>query len=297
MRFAFDVATPRSLPELLTLLEAGDDTRLLAGGTALTIMISRGLVSPERVIDIQHVDGLGDIEHGDGETTFGSLVPLRSIELDSGTAASLPVLVDALRHVANVRVRNAATIGGNICEADYASDPPAVLMALGASVRLASPGGERIVALDDGFFQGFYETIVEPDEVLTAVVVPHPPAGARATYIRYVSRSAEDRPCVGVAAVVRSDPDTGMVRQLRVIVGGVAETPQRFPDLESRAVGARLEPAIASEIAAGYAEQIDPIDDIRGSAWYRRRMIDVFVRRALAAIGGEPSANGLGERA
>jgi carbon-monoxide dehydrogenase medium subunit len=162
-------------------------------------------------------------------------------------------------------VRNQATVGGVLADADYASDPPAILSALDARAVVQSAQGEREIAVEE-LITGYYETALEPDELITEVVVP---ASNRAVYRKFRSRSHEDRPCVSVAAAQRGD-----VR--RVVVGAVAGTPQHFPELS--ALG---DPA---EVGRAYAEAIEPISDVRGSAEYRRRVIAVEIRRALEEL-------------
>jgi carbon-monoxide dehydrogenase medium subunit len=176
--------------------------------------------------------------------------------------------------VASPRVRNQATVGGVLADADYASDPPAVLAALGARAVLRSPRGERAVAIDE-LILGYYETCIAPDELLVEVLVP--PAPERAVYRKFRSRSSEDRPCVAVAAT----RDDGRVR---VVVGAVAEVPQHFPDVCALADGQELGPALREEIARRYGERVEPMSDARGSADYRRRVTAVEVRRALEEI-------------
>ena len=180
------------------------------------------------------------------------------------------MLARAFGLVASPRVRNVATVGGVLADADYASDPPAMLAALGARVLLRSPSGEREVPVGE-LILGYYETCIRPDELLVEVRVP--PEPERATYRKFRSRSSEDRPCAAVAAV---NGDDG----LRVVVGAVAETPQDFPELCEGA---------PEEVAAGYAERIEPLSDSRGSAAYRRRVIAAEVRRAVEEVGWTPA--------
>jgi carbon-monoxide dehydrogenase medium subunit len=189
---------------------------------------------------------------------------------------AVPVLADTFGKVANVRVRHAATVGGVLAEADYASDPPAVLLALDAQVDVQGPGGQRTIPVAQ-FFTGFYETSLEPGEIVTRVRVPVPEPGTRAVYEKYVTRSSEDRPCLGVIAAVGPGGD------LRVAVGAVAETPQRFPEIEAMARGRaeKLDEQTIRAIADAYAERIEPLSDMRGSAWYRTEMVRVWVRRAI----------------
>jgi carbon-monoxide dehydrogenase medium subunit len=177
-------------------------------------------------------------------------------------------------------VRNVATVGGVVAEADYASDPPALFLALDAEIEAQGPTGKRTIPASE-FFLSFYTTALEQNEIVTAVRVPVPQPGTRAVYEKFVTRSSEDRPCVGVAASIRLSADSGITEDVRVAVGAASETPQRFTDLEETAVGREMTEDLARSIAEGYAERIDTLDDMRGSAWYRTEMVKVWVRRAL----------------
>jgi carbon-monoxide dehydrogenase medium subunit len=191
-----------------------------------------------------------------------------------------PALAGCLRLVANERVRNQATIGGVLADADYASDPPALLSALAAEAVLAGPDGRRAVPVRD-LIVDHYTTVIEPDELLVEVRVPPQPAVA--AYRKFRSRHAEDRPCVGVALAAGRD-DAGRVRDLRLVVGAVSGRPQELPEACALAEGRVLDEALAAEIARRYAAELDPIDDARGSSAYRRRIVEVEVRRALAGV-------------
>jgi aerobic carbon-monoxide dehydrogenase medium subunit len=230
-------------------------------------------------VSIGGLSGLSGIEELDGQIRLGALVKHRAVELSPLVRDRIPVLAKAFGVVANVRVRNAATVGGVLAESDYASDPPAVFVALDAEVDIQGPGGSRSVPASE-FFVAFYETVLESDEIVTGVRVPIPAPGTSAVYEKFVTRSSEDRPCVGVAAAVRLGAD-GTCEDLRVSVGAAAETPQRFPPIEAEARGQRLEPELLARIADGYAGAIDTLDDMRGSSWYRTEMVRVWVRRAI----------------
>ncbi|HEU0235006.1 MAG TPA: xanthine dehydrogenase family protein subunit M [Candidatus Limnocylindrales bacterium] len=284
---------PTSLDEAVRLLdELGDEAKVVAGSTALMIMLRQRLIAPSALIHIGRLPGLDTIEVRDGELVIGALVRHRDVELSPIVQAHLPVLARTFGVVANVRVRNAATVGGVLAESDYASDPPAVFLALDATVDVHGPGGSRAIPIAD-FFVAFYETAIEPNELVTGIRVPIPAAGTAAVYEKFVTRSSEDRPCVGVAAVYREE--AGACADLRVAVGAAAETPQRYPDLEATALGAPLDGDRIRAIADGYAERVDPLDDMRGSAWYRTEMVRVWVRRAIehamdeARGGGRPA--------
>jgi aerobic carbon-monoxide dehydrogenase medium subunit len=238
---------------------------VLAGGTFLGILMNQRFVSPAALLGLGGVTELERIEAAGGELRLGAMVTHRRVELDPETEA-WPALRRAFGLVASPRVRNQATVGGVLADADYASDPPAMFAALGARAVLRSAGGDREVAIDE-LILGHYETCIAPDELLTEVRVPPQPA---AVYRKFRSRSAEDRPCVAVAAARGDDG-------LRVVVGAVAGTPQSFPD-------ACADGAPAEEVGRRYAERIEPIADARGSAAYRRRVIAVEVRRAVEAL-------------
>jgi len=281
---------PATLEGAIGLLrEHGDEAKVVAGATALTILMRQRLIAPSALVSIGSIPGLDAIEEADGGVLIGAMVRHRDVELSELVKARIPVLAETFGKVANVRVRNAATVGGVLAESDYASDPPAVFVALDAVVIVHGPDGERRIPAGE-FFVAFYETALEPDEIVTAIVVPVPPAGSGTSYHKFVTRSSEDRPCVGVAALVRVAPD-GTSADLRVAVGAAAETPQRFADAEALAAGQHLEPELIERIAGEYANAIDTLDDMRGSAWYRTEMVRVWVRRAIesardAAAGG-----------
>ena len=260
---------PASLVEALgRRAERADEATVLAGGTFLGILMNQGFLSPSTMLSLGGVPELRGIEVVDGTLRLGAMVTHRELERDERVRAGWPALAATFALVASPRVRNQATVGGVLADADYASDPPAVLRALGARVVLLSTRGERSVGVGD-LILGHYETCIAEDELLVEVRVP--PCAGRAVYRKFRSRSSEDRPCVAVAAV---DGDQG----LRVVVGAVAETTQELPD------ACALGPGAAGEIGHRYAEAIEPMNDSRGSAAYRRRVIAVEVRRALEQL-------------
>jgi aerobic carbon-monoxide dehydrogenase medium subunit len=266
---------PDSLEEALALrAEHGDGATVLAGGTFLGILMNQGLLSPSALLSLGRVSELAGIEVRDDGLHLGAMTTHTAVERSAVVREHWPVLARAFRLVASPRVRNQATVGGVLADADYASDPPAVFAALGARAVLRSPRGERSVGIDE-LIRGYYETCIEPDELLVEVVVPAAPE--RAVYRKFRSRSTEDRPCVAVAA-------TRAAGRVRVVVGAVAEVPQHFPDVCALADGRELEPELCTEIGRRYGERIEAMADSRGSAAYRRRVTAVEVRRALEEI-------------
>jgi len=261
-----DWLTPDTLEEALEhKARFGDEATVLAGGTFLGILMNQGFLHPRKLLSLGALERFDTIARDRDVLRLGPMVRHRAVEMSPLVHQHLPSLARAFGLVASPRVRNQATVGGVLADADYASDPPAMLVALGARVTLRSMRGARSVDLSD-LIVGHYETCIDPDELLTEVSVP---LGARAaTYRKFRSRSSEDRPCVTVAAVRRGDG-------LRVVVGAVAEKPQEFPEACA---------GTPSEIGTAYADLISPISDARGSAAYRRRVIAVEVRRAVESL-------------
>jgi carbon-monoxide dehydrogenase medium subunit len=277
---------PTSLAEALSVLRAPtEETKIISGGTALVIMLRNRLIAPAALLSLGRVRELRAIRHEPGVgLRIGALATIREAETSPIVREKQPMLAQAFAKVGNVRIRHAATVGGNLSEADYASDPPCVLVALRARVKARSATGEREIPLTD-FFKGFYETALAPDEILTDLIVPDAAAGTRATYLKYVSRSSEDRPCVGMAAVLETQSD-GRSQNLRLVAGAVAETPQEIAPAEALAAGKPLSPALIEEIAVAYSAAIEPLSDLRGSAWYRKQIIRVMARRAMQQLAG-----------
>ena len=264
---AADWLGPTSLVEALALrAEHGEEAPIVAGGTFLAILLNQRLIAPSKLLALRNVPGLDRIR-ANGELRLGALVTHSAVEHSAVVRERWPAVAHVFSVVASPRIRNQATVGGVLADADYASDPPAMLSALGARVVVRSTRGAREIPAQD-LPVGHYETSLEPDELITEVVIP---GGVdRAVYRKLRSRSHEDRPCVGVAAAATADG-------LRVVVGAVAGIPQFFPDI------CRL--ADPAEIGRAYAESIEPISDVRGSADYRRRVIAVEVRRAVEEVG------------
>jgi aerobic carbon-monoxide dehydrogenase medium subunit len=261
-----DWLTPRSLDEALDLrAQRGDEATVLAGGTFVGILMNQGFLAPTALLSLGRVGELSSIRVEDGSLCLGAMTTHRAVERSDPVRSGWPMLAEAFALVASPRVRNQATVGGVLADADYASDPPAALAAHDARAVLRSPRGSREVTVGE-LILGHYETCIAPDELLVEVRVP--PAPDAAAYRKFRSRSSEDRPCVAVAAARRGSG-------VRVVVGAVAERPQDFPDACE---------GDAEEIGRRYAERIEPLSDARGSAAYRRRVIAVEVRRAVEEV-------------
>ncbi len=271
---------PESLEEALRLRsELGEGATVVAGGTFTGILVGQRLIRPDAFLHLGRVPGLDRIENG-GDLRIGAMVRHRAVERAQDIRTGWGALARTFALVASPRVRNQATVGGVLCDADYASDPPAMFVALGARAVLASRHGTREVAVED-FITGHYSTELREDELLTHVIVP--PTRARATYVKFRSRSHEDRPCVSVAVTADLEPD-GTCRELKVVAGAVADRPRLLRDACALARGRRLDAQVAVAIARAYSEGVETLSDVRGSADYRRRVLGVMVRRALEEV-------------
>jgi carbon-monoxide dehydrogenase medium subunit len=263
---------PRSLEEALSLrAEHGEEATVVAGGSFLGIVMNQKLFAPTMLVALRGVPDLDYIEADSGMLRLGAMTTHRAVERSPVVREGWPSLALSFSVVASPRVRNQATVGGVVADADYASDPPSMLAALGARVVARSARREREIPIDE-FILGYYETALEEDELVTELRIPH--GEGRSVYRKFRSRSSEDRPCVSVAV---AEGDGG----LRVVVGAVAGRPQYFPEICDLASGERVSGELAAEIGRRYAEEIEPLSDSRGSARYRSRVIAVEVARAL----------------
>jgi carbon-monoxide dehydrogenase medium subunit len=286
---------PESLAEALAFLDdRRSEAKVIAGGTALTLLIRQRLLKPAALVSLRRVPGLDRIEIDEAgrRVLLGPLVTHAAVERHAGLHERVPLVPDVFGRVGNVRVRSVATVGGVLAEADYASDPPGALIALGASVRLASVEGERQVSLAE-FFRGFFETAVRENELIREIELPLPAPATVGAYTKYVTRSSEDRPCVGVTVLLRLGDDD-RCEDLRVVVGAASELPLTRPDAESAARGHPVTEEVAREVGEAYAAEARTLSDGRGSASYRREMIRVWVRRTIERARDQALAARLG---
>jgi carbon-monoxide dehydrogenase medium subunit len=274
---------PTTIDEAAALVaQYGDDAKIIAGGASLVLLLSHRIITPAVLVSLGRIADYNFIRREPDGLHIGALTHLRDAERSTVAREFCPALARAYGVVGNVRVRNQGTVGGNLGEADFASDPPAMLAALDARVSVANTTGTREIPLRD-FFLGFFSTALQPGEIITQIFVPALPATARAAYFKFTAGSNESRPTAAVAAVADIGADN-RCRELRVAIGAAVETPQRLPPAEAMARGGELTDAVIGTIAEEYARTLEPIDDAFQSAWYRREVIRVFVRRALTEV-------------
>ncbi len=275
----FDYHEPRSLKDACALLdEHGEDARLIAGGTALLIMMRLRVLNPRVVVSLAKLPDFDTIRF-DPKTglTIGACARHRDIELHPAVRERYPLLHATFQKVAQPRIRNMATIGGNLCQGDPLTDPGASLMALDASVVLRTSRGERTVPLDQ-FFIDYYQTAAEPGEIMTEIRVPPPAANLRCAHIKFLPRSQEDFATVGVALALRMTD--GRCEDIRLALNSAAPTIFRAKKAEAILRGQNTSDESIAEMSEAAATESDPIDDNRGSPEYKREMVKVLVRRA-----------------
>lgn len=278
---AFEYRTPKTLKEAQAdLKQFAGDAKVVAGGTALVIMMKQRLVRPTCLVSLRSVRGLNKIALKDGGLQIGGLVTHRELETSSLVRRRIPILAETYRHVATIRVRTMATVGGGLAHADPNQDPPPTLIALGATLKAASANGARTLPVEE-FFTDYYETVLKPDELITEVFVPRLPANSGAAYLKFLPRTADDYATVSAAVVVTLDKTKKTIADVRIALGSVGTTPIRATESEAVLRGQPVKAEALREAAERAKAAVDPISDFRGSAAYKKEMAGVFVRRAL----------------
>ena len=279
----YDYHEPREVAEALHLLvKHGEDAHLIAGGTATVLLLRQGLIRPGHVISLRAIGALSGIGPAhDGGLRIGATATHRQAERSADVRALSPALTNAFASVATVRIRNQATVGGSLAHADPAQDPPPMLAALGAAVTAVSPRGARSIAVEDLTVDHFTTTLAG-DEIITEVIVPPLAPGTRATYVKFLPRTADDYATVSVAAAMRLAD--GVVADARIVLGAVGPTPIRARAAEAALAGAKPSRERLAQAAALVRDEVDPLDDLRGSAEYKREMARVWTERALLAL-------------
>ncbi len=278
----FEYLEPLSIEEAVSLLKKyGNKARVLAGGTDLVPLMKEKTIRPEYVISIGRIAGLDYIRF-DGEKglRIGALTPIRSIEQSPQLQPKFGLICQAASQLASIAVRNVATVGGNLCNASPSADTASALLVLSATTKLVSTAGERMVPLED-FFIGPGATALKTDELLTELQIPSPPAHTAGVYIKYTTRGGEELALIGVAALLTLDAGDGTCTDAKVALGAVAPTPIRARGAEGVLKGKKIDQGLIEKAAQTAADESSPIDDIRGSAEYRREMLKVFARDAI----------------
>lgn len=284
----FAYLVPETVAEASQLLaQHGEGCRMIAGGTALLLALRQRMIAPSHLISLAKIRSLRGMTY-DHQTglRIGAMTFHAEVARSSLVQKHYPMLADMASRVANPQVRNQGSIGGNICYADPATDPPSCLMALDASLVLSSARGERVLPISE-FLIDYYTTALGADEIMSEIRVP-PPAFDVGYHARFHRTAAEHRPLVNVALTMKRDGD--VVRIARLVIGASTTVPTRARDAEALLEGSMLTPAIAAAAAEAAAAGIEPISDIRGNATFRRDMIRVVTRRTIERLSGLETA-------
>jgi carbon-monoxide dehydrogenase medium subunit len=283
---AFELVRPQRLEEALQLLsEDPEAVRPFGGGTALMLLMRSRLLQPKRLVSLDQVSGLDQLElDQQGNLRVGAMIRLRDLERSATVAQVCPAIARALLTLSNVRVRNVATVGGHLAHGDPHMDLPPILLALGASVVVQGPSGQRQIPLDQ-LYLGYYTTSLLPGELITELVVPALPPGTRGTYLKATALSADDWPMAGVAAFFRVED--GRIVEPRIAVSAATTTPLRVPEVEAALAGEAPSEALFAEAGRLAAQHLHCLSDLRGTAAYKRAVLQVYVRRALQQLWAE----------
>ena len=278
---SFEYLRPTRIEEAVQFLGANpEDTLVIAGGTAAVVLLHLGVLRPRYVLDIGAIADLREWSSGDS-LRLGALTSIRSIERDHAIAHDYGVLSDAASQVANVRVRNVATLGGTIAYGEPQTDTPVALTSLNAMIEVAGAQGRRQVPIDD-FFLGPYETTLEAGELVTAVTIPKPLPGTVGHHLKFTVGSPENKPIANVSTAILLD-SAGKCLEAKIVLGAVGPTPV-IASAAAGLLGETPSAGLIKDVAATAAEETDPIEDIRGPVWYKRRISRVLVERALKCV-------------
>lgn len=276
----FDMVEPTSLQEAMSLLDPDDPTiRPVAGGTALMLMMKAGVFQPSKLISLQRIesDYAGITVTGNGDLRIGAMTTLSEVETNSDVAARLPVLAKAMRTLSNPRIRNVARVGGALAHGDPHMDLPPVLTALGAHITISGPKGDRELPLEK-LYTGYYETVLEQNELITSVTVPEPKA-RKAAYMKVTSRTADDWPALGVAVSFAYEGRT--IKDPRVVISAATEKVTRMTATEKVLQNTAPDDLVLARAGDAAVGEATILSDVHGSAPYKRELVRVYVRRAV----------------
>jgi len=283
---SFEIVEPHTVEEAFGFL-AGDDPaiRPFAGGTALMLMIKAQVFRPVRLVSLRALDGrFAGIAPGERGTMvrIGAMTTFSALERSANIRRCFPVITETMRTLANVRVRNVATVGGNLAHADPHLDLPPVWIALGAEAVIVSPGQERTVPVEK-IFAGYYETTLAHDDLIAELRVPIRPAWQTA-YTKVTPRSAHDWPALGLAvsAALREREIT----DVRIVLSAATDRPTRLAAAEAALRGGHVDDATLRRASEAAAEEAAIESDDRGSADYKKHLLRVYLGRAMQKLAG-----------
>ena len=274
----FEYFAPKTLKEALTLLDKyQDDCKVICGGQSLLILMRQGLVAPPYLIDIKGLSELSYIKDSKEGLKIGATTTHRAIEKSPVIQKKFSVLAEMERRLASIQTRNWGTIGGNICHGDPAGDPVPVLIALNATLSVASLKGERNMAVED-FCRDYFETALEQGELLTEIQVPAAPPHTGTAYTKF-NVIESDLATVGVAVSIILGAGDGVCQDVRIALGAVASTPMRAKKAETVLKGKKITDNLFKEAGEVASTEAEPISDIYASEEFRRELVKILVAR------------------
>ena len=298
----FEYLEPSTVAEACAMLKQyAGEARPYAGGAYLSIVMKQGLLQPKALVNIKRINELKGIRFDPNEgLIIGALTTHRELETSALVKEKFPVLSEAEREVANIRVRNVGTVGGNLASGEPLTDLSQILISLDGKAKIVGPAGNRTIPLEE-LFVDFYTTSLAEDEILTQVVIPPLSPRSGIEYIRFSSSSVVDKPSVGVSVRISLELAKEACQVVRIVLGCVGATPVRARKAEALLMGKTVSPELAEEAGSIASQECSPTSDLRGSEHYKRAIVRTLVRRAAgkayerALTLPSPSGRGLGK--
>jgi aerobic carbon-monoxide dehydrogenase medium subunit len=277
---SFEYLRPKTIPEAVRMLEQhGAEAKILSGGQSLIPMMKLRLARPGFLIDINRIAGLSYVKEEGGYLKIGGLTREAELEASPLVRTKYPILLDTAHVIADPQVRNMATVGGNLAHGDPANDHPATMMALGAQVVATGPKGERVISIEN-FFLSLFSTALEPEEILTEIRVPIPPARSGGAYFK-LERKVGDFATAAVAAQLTLD-EKGICQKVGIGLTNVGPTPVKARKAEEFLRGKRLDEANSKQAAQLASDESAPSPDLRGPVEYKKGLVKELTKRALS---------------
>ena len=276
---SFEYLNPSQISEAIAMLQKhGDEAKILAGGHSLIPAMRLRLSEPEYLIDINGIEGLDYIREDGGQLRIGALTRETELEESEVIRRKYPLLLDTVKMIADPSVRNLATVGGNLAHGDPGNDHPATMLALRAVVAVEGPNGRREIGIDE-FFPEFFTTALKPDEILTEIRIPSPPPGSGGAYLK-IERKVGDYAAAAVACQLNID-SSGFIQDIGIGLTNVGSTPIRASSAEQLLQGKNPDEKMIAEAGRLSAADSEPMEDLRGSAEYKRALVDELTQRAI----------------
>lgn len=277
---SFDYESPNTLSDAVKLMSSPGTVRALAGGTDLIDQLKANRRNADLIVDLKHVPELQRLESDGAGLHIGAARCCSDVHHDETVNKMYGGLADSTGLVGSVQIQNRAAVGGNVCNAAPSGDTTPNLLAHEAIAVIAGPAGSREVELTD-FFVGPGQTVLQDDEILQELILPTPPENSASAYLRFIPRNEMDIAVAGVSSFIHVDPATKIVQKARIALASVAPTPVRARGAESVLEGNEISAELISAAGAAAVESATPITDVRGSAEYRRELVNVLTQRTL----------------